>query len=64
MKRLFLIIAAAAMLSSCATSPPTGLSLAATGHLGPIPYRVSYAGGKAIVAVSAPWRNLLPDNSK
>ena len=58
------IAAISVTLASCATAPPTGLSLAYNGHLGPVPYRVSYSGGKATVAISAPWRNLLPDRGK
>jgi hypothetical protein len=64
MIRLLLAAAVAAMLPSCATAPPSGLSLEYDGHFGPVPYRVSYRGGKATVAISAPWRRLLPDNSK
>jgi hypothetical protein len=64
MIRILLAAAVAALLPSCATAPPTGLSLAYNGHLGPVPYRVSYSGGKATVAISAPWRNLLPDRGK
>ena len=63
MKRLLLIIVAA-LLPSCASTPPTGLSLEYNGHIGIVPYRVAYQGGKATVAISTPWRRLRPDNSK
>jgi len=64
MIRSLILTALAASLTSCATAPPSGLSLQYDGHLGPVPYRVSYSGGKASVAISTPWRRLLPDNSK
>lgn len=59
-----LLAAVAVLLPSCATAPPGGLSLEFNGNIGPVPYRVSYSGGKAAVAISAPWRHTLPDNSK
>ena len=62
MKRLLLIIIAA-FLPSCAGSG-SGFSATYNGSIGIVPYRLSYAGGKATVSVSAPWRNILPDNSK
>lgn len=64
MIRALLLTAFAVSLTSCATAPPSGLSLEYDGHLGPVPYRVAYSGGKASVAISTPWRRLLPDNSK
>lgn len=64
MKRLLLLAAVAALLPSCASAPPTGLSLEYNGHIGLVPYRVAYQGGKATVAISTPWRRLRPDNSK
>jgi hypothetical protein len=64
MIRLLLVFALVASLTSCATAPPSGLSLEYNGHIGIVPYRVAYQGGKASVAISAPWRRLLPDNGK
>jgi hypothetical protein len=64
MIRLLLLSAIALSLASCASAPPSGLSLEYNGHIGIVPYRVAYQGGKATVAISAPWRRLLPDNSK
>lgn len=63
MKRLILLAAVAALLPSCASSG-SGFSATYSGSVGIVPYRISYAGGKATVAISAPWRNLIPDNSK
>ena len=59
-----LLVAVAISLASCATAPPSGLSLEYNGHIGLVPYRVAYQGGKASVAISTPWRRLLPGNSK
>jgi hypothetical protein len=64
MIRRLLLAAGVALLPSCATAPPGGLSLEYNGHIGIVPYRVAYQGGKASVAISAPWRRLLPDNGK
>jgi hypothetical protein len=64
MIRLLLAAAVAALLPSCASTPPTGLSLEYNGHIGIVPYRVAYQGGKATVAISTPWRRLRPDKSK
>lgn len=64
MIRRILLAVGVALLPSCASAPPRGLSLEYSGSLGPVPYRVAYKGGKATVAISTPWRRLLPDNSK
>jgi hypothetical protein len=64
MIRLLLVFALVASLTSCATAPPSGLSLEYNGHIGIVPYRVAYQGGKASVAISTPWRRIRPDNSK
>lgn len=61
---LSIVAAVAILMPSCATVPTGGFSLEYNGNLGAVPYRVSYQGGKATVAISAPWRRLLPDNSK
>jgi predicted small secreted protein len=49
-----LLAAVAFSLTSCSTAPPSGLSLEHNGHIGLVPYRVAYQGGKASVAISAP----------
>jgi hypothetical protein len=64
MIRLLLLSAIALSLASCASAPPTGLSLEYTGHIGIVPYRLAYQGGKATVAISTPWRRIRPDNFK
>jgi hypothetical protein len=64
MIRLLLLSAIALSLASCASAPPSGLSLEYNGHIGIVPYRVAYQGGKATVAISTPWRRIRPDNSK
>ncbi len=64
MIRRILLAAGVALLPSCATAPPSGLSLEYSGSLGPVPYRLAYSGGKATVAISTPWRRIRPDNSK
>lgn len=63
MIRLLLLTAVAAMLPSCA-GPSSGFSATYSGHVGIVPYRLTYAEGKATVSVSAPWRGLIPDNAK
>ena len=62
MIRLLLLSVLSALLPSCASNG--GLSVAYGGNIGPVPYRFSYAGGKATVSIRAPWRNLIPDESK
>jgi hypothetical protein len=51
MIRLLLLSAIALSLASCASAPPSGLSLEYNGHIGIVPYRVAYSGGKAVVSV-------------
>lgn len=63
MIRLLLLATVAALLPSCAGSS-SGFSASYSGSIGLVPYRLTYAGGKATVSVSAPWRGLIPDNSK
>ena len=63
MKRHLLLAAVSALIPSCASSG-SGFSATYSGSVGIVPYRISYSGGKATVSVSAPWRNLRPDNSK
>jgi hypothetical protein len=62
MIRRILLASVVALLPSCASNG--GLSVAYGGNIGPVPYRVSYSGGKATVSIRAPWRNLIPDDSK
>jgi hypothetical protein len=49
MKPLLLSIVAA-LLPSCA-GPSAGLNLEYNGQVGPVPYRLAYSGGKAVVSV-------------
>lgn len=63
MIRLLLLTAVSALLPSCA-APGSGFSATYSGSIGIVPYRLTYAGGKATVSVSAPWRGLIPDNAK
>ena len=63
MKRLFLIIAAA-FLPSCAGTGSQGLSFAYKTDAFGVPATLSYADGKAVVALQAPWRKVKPEVAK
>jgi hypothetical protein len=64
MKPLLLSILAAILLPSCAGTGTNGLSFAYETDAFGLPAAVSYADGKAVVSVQAPWRKVKPEATK
>jgi hypothetical protein len=64
MKPLLLSILAAILLPSCAGTSTQGLSFAYETATFGLPAAVSYADGKAVVSVQAPWRKVKPEATK
>ena len=64
MKPLLLSLLAAILLPSCSGTSTQGLSFSYETDAFGLPAAVSYADGKAVVSVQAPWRKAKPEATK